>query len=70
MAHGIKTDVERPKYQAGLVIDVKRLVSTLPEGSVLMNEIGTLLVNADIPRDCLLYCIESEQDVEAFWSGC
>ena len=69
MAHGIKEDVERPKYQAGLVIDVKKVINHLPAGSIRMNEIGTLLVNGDIPHECLLHCISSEEDVEAFWAG-
>ena len=69
MAHGIKEDTERPKYQAGLVIDVNKLLNILPAGSVRMNEIGTLLVSSDIPHDCLLYCIENEKDVEFFWTN-
>lgn len=69
MAHGIRVTVERPKYQAGLVIDVPKLIKVLPAGSVKQNEIGTLLVNGDIPNECLLYCISTEEDVEIFWSG-
>lgn len=69
MAHGIKDDHERPKYQAGLAIDVRRLVEILPPGSVRTNEIGTLLVDEDIPKSCLLYCIHSSADVESFWAG-
>lgn len=69
MAHGIKDDVERPKYQAGLVIDVKKLVSLLAPGTVLTNELGTLLVYDDIPHECLLHCIISDDDIETFWKG-
>lgn len=69
MAHGIKTDVERPKYQAGLVINVKELVSNMAPGSIRQNEIGTLLVNGDVPHKYLLHCIQSDEDIEAFWEG-
>jgi hypothetical protein len=69
MTHGIKVTRERPKYQAGLVIDVPMLVAKLPAGAVKQNEIGTLLVNGDVPHECLLYCISSPEDVEAFWDG-
>jgi hypothetical protein len=69
MAHGIRVTVERPKYQAGLVIDVPKLIATLPAGAVKQNEIGTLLVNGDILHECLLHCISTEEDVEAFWAG-
>jgi len=42
MTHGIKETNVRPKYESGLVIDVKRLIGMVPAGMVQMNDIGTL----------------------------
>jgi hypothetical protein len=67
MVHGINDQVSRPKYQAGLVIDIYKLAGILPRGSVQINELGTLLVTQDIPHDCLLTCLISEEDLNIFW---
>lgn len=66
MVHGI-TDMDRPKYQAGLVLDIKKIVETLSPGSVMLNELGTLLVTESIPHDCLLACIHTDEQVNKFW---
>jgi hypothetical protein len=67
MTHGIKENSTRPKYQSGLVIDVKKLTNILPYGNVQHNEIGTLLVHQDIPHSCIITLIDSEEDIEYFW---
>ncbi|AYV75322.1 MAG: hypothetical protein Terrestrivirus1_196 [Terrestrivirus sp.] len=79
MTHGIKEASDdqpnqpnqpiRQKYESGLIIDIKKLVSTLPNGSVYINELGTMLVNDDIPHDCLLYHLSTDQDLEFFWNN-
>jgi hypothetical protein len=66
MVHGI-TQMERPKYQAGLVLDIRKIVETLPPGSVMLNELGTLLVTESIPHECLLACLHTEEQVNKFW---
>lgn len=66
MVHGI-TDMDRPKYQAGLVLDIKKIVETLPPGSVMLNELGTLLITESIPHECLLDCIHTKEQVNKFW---
>jgi plasmid stabilization system protein ParE len=68
MTHGIMDTRERKKYESGLVIDVERLVQTLPSGTVRSNEIGTLLVSDDIPPECLIHIIDSDEDLDAFWN--
>jgi hypothetical protein len=67
MTHGIKDTIVRPKYEAGLVINVTKLISIMPYGYVQINEIGTLLVHDDIIHDCLLDCIINDTDIEKFW---
>lgn len=68
MTHGIKETNQRPKYESGLVIDVEKLIETLPSGMVQMNEIGTLLVHQDIPNSCIISLIDKNDDVENFWN--
>jgi hypothetical protein len=68
MSHGIRpSDDGRMKYESGLVIDVKRLVSILPEKSVMINQIGTLLVDRNIPHECLIDCIDTDEKLDFFW---
>jgi len=67
MVHGINDAVSRPKYQAGLVINLKRLCEVLPCGAVKMNELGTLLVYEDIPFECLVECLHTNDDLDTFW---
>ena len=67
MVHGIKGTVERPKYQAGLVIDLEKLSKTLPNGMIQINEIGTLLVYDDIPFECLIDCLHEDRQLQIFW---
>jgi hypothetical protein len=78
MTHGIKEVSDQPnqqnqpsrqKYESGLIIDIKKLVSTLPPGGVYINELGTMLVNDDIPHDCLLYHLSTDEDLEFFWNS-
>lgn len=64
---GIKDDNVRPKYESGLVIDLRKLVSMIEPGKVQINEIGTLLVSDDIPHECLLDCINTDDKLEHFW---
>lgn len=58
----------RMKYQAGLVIDIKKALTILPPGSVMMNEIGTLLITESIPHECLVTSIETKEDLAIFWN--
>lgn len=67
MTHGIKDTNVRPKYESGLVIDLKKLTKDLPEGMVQMNELGTLLVHCDIPHDYLLRLLNTDVDLKHFW---
>jgi len=67
MTHGIKDTNVRPKYESGLVIDLKKLVKDLPEGMAQMNELGTLLVHCDIPHDYLLRLLSTDDDLKYFW---
>lgn len=67
MCHGIKDTNVRPKYESGLVIDLKKLVNYLPEGMVQMNELGTLLVHCDIPHEYLLRLLHTDDDIKHFW---
>ena len=64
MTHGIAENMERKKYESGLVIDVRALCRLQ---RVKLNEIGTLLVDKDIPRCCLLAIIDTPRDIERFW---
>lgn len=67
MTHGIKDTNVRPKYESGLVIDLKKLTRDLPEGMAQMNELGTLLVHCDIPHEYLLQLLSTEDDLNHFW---
>lgn len=67
MTHGISTNWNRPKYQSGLVLDIQKIVNTLPAGSVMLNEIGTLLVTETIPRECIIACINTDELIDKFW---
>lgn len=67
MVHGI-SDQKRPKYDAGLVFDVKQLISQLPMGSVIINELGTLLISCNIPHNVLLAHLYTEDQLNLFWS--
>ena len=67
MVHGINDTVSRPKYQAGLVIDLKRLCAILAPGMVMINELGTLLVFDDIPHECLITCLHTNNQLSTFW---
>lgn len=67
MVHGINDTIERPKYQAGLVIDILLLCCTLPIGKVQINELGTLLVHDDIPRECIVECLQTDEQLRKFW---
>jgi hypothetical protein len=66
MTHGISTEPIRPKYEAGLVIDLPQLVHDFPDQMVI-NEIGTLLMNCDIPHKYLKALI-IDDDAEYFWN--
>jgi hypothetical protein len=66
MTTGISDKIIKKKYEAGLVIDLKKLVSSIPN-SVFINEIGTLLVLEDIPRDCIIAHLYSKSDIDRFW---
>jgi hypothetical protein len=68
MTHGIKDTNVRPKYESGLVIDLKRFVADHPDpGNIQINEIGTLLVQIDIPHEYLLACLDTDEDLVHFW---
>jgi hypothetical protein len=67
MVHGIDETKKRPKYQAGLVIDLTKLVSILEIGKVKMNELSTLLVETDIPHSCLVDLLHTEDQLNIFW---
>ncbi|QKF94473.1 hypothetical protein QKU48_gp1015 [Fadolivirus algeromassiliense] len=67
MTHGIKDVNVRPKYESGLVIDLKKLVANMEHGKVQMNELGTLLVHDDIPHEYLLACLHTDEDLNHFW---
>jgi hypothetical protein len=68
MSHGIKENNVRPKYEAGLVIDLKRFVTNYP-GNCQINEIGTLLVHIDIPHEYILGCVATDEELEHFWNN-
>jgi hypothetical protein len=67
MVHGIDDTKKRPKYEAGLVIDMLKLSEMLPKGNVQINEIGTLLVHSDIPHACIVDCLHTEKQLNNFW---
>jgi hypothetical protein len=68
MSHGIKPSGDgRKKYESGLIIDVVKLVSILPPKSVMINELGTLLVDKNIPHDCIIDCIDTDEKLDYFW---
>ena len=67
MVYGINDTIKRTKYEAGLVIDVHKLASILPEGCVMVNELGTLLVNDDIPRSCIIDLLITDEQLNKFW---
>ena len=67
MVHGINDTVKRTKYEAGLVIDIHKLAGILNEGCVMINELGTLLVNDDIPRSCIVDLIVTDEQLNQFW---
>jgi Leucine-rich repeat (LRR) protein len=68
MTHGIKPKENgRKKYESGLVIDLVKLVSILPPSTVMMNELGTLLVDKNIPHECLIDCIDTDEKLDYFW---
>jgi hypothetical protein len=67
MVHGINDDVSRPKYQAGLVIDLVKLSQMAPHGCVQINELGTLLVHTDIPHECIVELLSTDEQLASFW---
>jgi hypothetical protein len=73
MTHGISDTLSRPKYQSGLVFDVKALVKHFESNGqfnhVLINEIGTLLVLDDIPEHCIIHLVAGPAALDEFWSG-
>lgn len=71
MTHGIKDTDVRPKYESGLVIDLKKLVEDHKDqkGIIQINEIGTLLVQIDIPHEYILACLNTDEDIAHFWSA-
>lgn len=62
----ILDNVTRYKYQTGLIIDLKKLVNHLKPGSVVLNELTTMLCSEDIPRDCIIDLIDDKK-IDAFW---
>jgi hypothetical protein len=66
MVHGINDNVTKYKYQTGLIIDLKKLVNYLKPGSVVMNELTTMLCSEDIPRDCIIDLIDDKK-IDPFW---
>ena len=73
MVHGISDENVRPKYESGLVFDVKALAKYYEDNgivnAILINEIGTLLVHDDIPHECIVTLIDGEDEIDKFWSG-
>lgn len=70
MQHGISEgDGEEPrrKYEAGLVVDVRKLLSSVEDGKVQINEIGTMLVSCNIPRECIISALIEDEDISTFW---
>jgi hypothetical protein len=73
MTHGISDEVTRQKYEAGLIFNVQKLVAHFEaqglEDQVLLNEINTLLIQDDIPPDCIIGLISTPEELDAFWLG-
>jgi len=70
MSHGITNDFTRLKYEAGLIIDVEMLAKyyeAKEQNILILNEINTLLISDDVPRDCIIYLIETESELDRFW---
>ena len=65
MVHGIGV-MERPKYESGLVIDIHKLIETLPKDSIMINEIGTLLIKKNVPRECIIDILKDDK-LNIFW---
>lgn len=66
MVNGL-IEANRPKYQGGMVIDIPKLVSILPPRSVMINEIGTLLITSSVPHECLIGFIDTDDAIAQFW---
>jgi hypothetical protein len=75
MAHGLcqsaggwgkEKSVTRGKYQAGIILDLEMVVHTLAPGSVMLNELGTLLVKENIPHKCMIEHVHGDR-VDDFW---
>jgi hypothetical protein len=73
MSHGISDEISRPKYEAGLIIDIESLVqdyeSSKINTQIIINEIGTLLISSDIPRKYIIGLIITDEDLNKFWAG-
>jgi len=72
MSHGITDDFTRLKYEAGLIIDVEMLAKyyeAKKQNVLILNEINTLLISDDVPRDCIISLIETESELDRFWIG-
>lgn len=71
MTHGISDTMSRQKYEAGLIFDISVLVNYYEsmgvKDLVLLNELETLLVLDDIPHNCLVQLIETEEELNKFW---
>jgi hypothetical protein len=67
MTHGISKEPIRQKYEAGLVINLPQLVNDFPN-MCSINELGTLLVDTDIPHKYIVHCIIDKDEVEYFWN--
>jgi hypothetical protein len=70
MTHGISDEAIRQKYEAGLIFDIQKLAFFYKgHRNILINELGTLLVLDDIPADCIICCIHTDEDLNTFWRG-
>ena len=66
MVHGLYKENVRVKYESGLVLDIPKMVDLLPEGSVMINELGTLMVTQNIPHECIKSHL-SMDTIDSFW---
>jgi hypothetical protein len=66
MVHGLYKENVRVKYQSGLVLDIPKIVEMLPTGSVIINELGTLMVTKNIPHECIKAHL-SVDNINVFW---
>lgn len=58
-------------FEAGLIIDVLKLATYFKdiglEKSLLINEVDTLLILNDVPHDCIIELLSTEEELKLYW---